>query len=61
MSEFKLISSLCLTSFPDKMKIGYELKMVSIAYAKCRCLPRITMLNEIFLDIGPTVITLHCY
>lgn len=56
--EFELISWLCLRSFPDKMKIGYELKIVPIVYVKCRCLPRITRLNEILLEIGSTVITL---
>lgn len=61
MAEFEIISCSRLTSFSDKMKIEYKLRRASIVYAKCRCLPRITMLKEIFFEIGSTVITLPCY
>lgn len=61
MTEFEIISCSCLRSFPDKMKICYKLKILSIVYAKCRCLPRMTMLNKIHLEIEPTAIAFLCY
>lgn len=61
MAEFEIISCSCLKSFPDKMKIRYKLKIFSIVYAKCRCLPRMTMLNKILLEIEPTAIAFLCY
>lgn len=61
IAVYEIISRSCLRLLPDKMKIGYKLKIVSIIYAKCRCLPRITMLSEICLEIRPTVMTLLCY